>query len=80
MPAVRSRRRFSHQHPMTEGNAMNTPERSGDKVRIQVDLTDDQRAKVRETLGMDGKTMELAIEPLEERVTPIIAILIGAPK
>ena len=50
---------------------------AGSKVRIQLDLTDDQRAKVRDALGTDGKTMEFAIESLEERVTPIIAILIG---
>jgi len=48
-----------------------------ESVRIQLDLTEEQRADVREKLGIDGKAMELAIEPLEERVTPIIAILIG---
>jgi hypothetical protein len=54
---------------------------AGGKVRIQLDLTEDQRGAVREALGMDGKTMEFAIEPLEERVTPIIAVLIGfSPK
>lgn len=47
------------------------------KVRVQLDLTEGQRDKVREALGVDGKTMELAIESLEDRVTPIIAILIG---
>jgi hypothetical protein len=46
------------------------------KVRIRLDLTGDQQAKVREATGIDGKMMELAIEPLEERVTPIIAVLI----
>ena len=50
---------------------------AGSKVRIQLDLTDDQRAKVRDALGTDGTTMEFAIESLEERVTPIIAVLIG---
>jgi hypothetical protein len=46
-------------------------------IRIQLELTEEQRADVREKLGIDGKTMELAIEPLEERVTPIIAVLIS---
>ena len=54
-------------------NHVDTPK----KARIQLDLTEDQRAHVRDELGVDGKTMEFAIEPLEERVSPIIAVLIS---
>jgi hypothetical protein len=56
---------------------METKRGSGEKVRIQLDLTEHQRTQIRETLGRDAKAVELTVEPLEERVTPIIAILIG---
>ena len=47
------------------------------KTSIRLDLTEDQRARVREALGKEAKAVELTAEPLEERVNPIIAILIG---
>ncbi len=50
---------------------------TGGKARVQIDLTEEQRAKIREQLGVDGKTMEFAVESLEERVTPVIAVLIS---
>jgi hypothetical protein len=56
---------------------MNTSASSGEKVRIQLDLTEAQRTQIRESLGTDAKAVELMVEPLEQRVTPIIAILIG---
>lgn len=46
-------------------------------VRIQLDLTEEQQAYVRNETGITGQTMEFSIEPLEERVVPIIAILIS---
>lgn len=50
---------------------------SKESIRVQLDLTEDQRAQVREAFGKDSKAIELAVEPLEERVTPIIAVLIS---
>ena len=56
---------------------MKTTTGSDEKVRIQIDLTDDQRTQIRESLGRDAKAVELTVQPLEERVAPIIAVLIS---
>jgi len=56
---------------------MRTDSASTESVRIQLDLTEEQQAYVLNETGISGKTMEFSIEPLEERVVPIIAILIS---
>jgi hypothetical protein len=47
------------------------------KVSVQLDLTDKQREQIRKALGKEAAAIELTAEPLEERVAPIIAVLIG---
>lgn len=47
------------------------------KVSIQLDLTDDQRTQIRQALGKDAAAIELTAEPLEDRIAPIIAVLIS---
>ena len=47
------------------------------KVSVQIDLTQEQRAQIREALGKNAAAIELTAEPLEDRVAPIIAVLIG---
>jgi hypothetical protein len=47
------------------------------KVSIQLDLTETQRTQIRTALGKEAAAIELTAEPLEDRVAPIIAILIG---
>lgn len=56
---------------------METNDDKREHVRVRLDLTEEQRAHVRDKLGIDRQAIELAIEPLEDRVTPIIAVLIG---
>ncbi len=56
--------------------AMESHTTSKESVRLQLNLTDEQRNQVRDAFGTDSKAIELAIEPLEDRVAPIIAILI----
>jgi hypothetical protein len=40
-------------------------------------LTDDQRTQIRDAFGEDAKGVELSVEPLEDRIAPIKAILIS---
>lgn len=47
------------------------------KVSIQLDLTEDQRTQIRQALGKDAAAIELTAEPLEDRIAPIIAVLIS---
>lgn len=56
---------------------METNVGSKEKISVQLDLTEAQRTEIRKALGTDAKAVELTVEPLEERVNPIIAILIG---
>jgi hypothetical protein len=56
---------------------METNVGSGEKVRIQLELTDDQRNRIRDAFGKDAQGVELSIQPLEDRVAPIIAVLIS---
>lgn len=50
---------------------------SKEAVRVQLNLTDEQRNQLRDAFGKDSKAIELAVEPLEDRVAPIIAVLIS---
>jgi len=37
---------------------------------IRIDLTPEQKAKVREATGKDAEAVELSVEELEERIAP----------
>ena len=43
-------------------------EKKKDTVRLE--LTDEQKAKIRETTGKDASAIELSAEELEERIAP----------
>ena len=47
------------------------------KVSVQLDLTDQQRTQIRQAMGKDAAAIELTAEPLEDRIAPIIAVLIS---
>ena len=47
------------------------------KVSVQLDLTEAQRTQIREALGKNAAAIELTAEPLEDRIAPIIAVLIS---
>jgi hypothetical protein len=40
--------------------------------RVQVELTEAQRAKIKAETGKDAQTVELGVEELEERIAPIV--------
>jgi hypothetical protein len=40
------------------------------KGQIRIELTPEQKAKVREATGKDANAIELSVEELEERITP----------
>jgi hypothetical protein len=40
------------------------------KGQVRIELTPDQKAKVREATGKDADAVELSVEELEERITP----------
>lgn len=56
---------------------METQAGTTQKVSIQLDLTEAQRAQIRDVLGKDAAAIELTAEPLEDRIAPIIAVLIS---
>lgn len=56
---------------------METQTGTAQKVSIQLELTEAQRTQVREALGKDAAAIELTAEQLEERIAPIIAVLIS---
>lgn len=39
--------------------------------RVRIELTDEQRRRIKEELGTDAKALELDAETLEERIAPI---------
>ncbi|HEV8496843.1 MAG TPA: hypothetical protein VGQ56_08285 [Gemmatimonadaceae bacterium] len=45
--------------------------------RIRIELTDEQKKEIKRASGREVSALELSAEKLEERVNPIIAILIG---
>ena len=45
--------------------------------RIRIELTDEQKQKIKTASGQDVIALEFTVEKLEERVTPIIAVLIA---
>ena len=40
------------------------------KGQFRIELTPDQKAKVREATGKDAEAVELSVEELEERIAP----------
>jgi hypothetical protein len=40
--------------------------------RVQIELTEAQRAKIKAETGKDAETVELGVEELEERIAPIV--------
>jgi Spy/CpxP family protein refolding chaperone len=63
--------------PIARGATMQSDTGTVQKVSVQLDLTDEQREQIRQALGKDAAAIELTAEPLEERVAPIIAVLIS---
>jgi|GEM_PF-625979 len=44
---------------------------SESKGQVRIELTPDQRAKIRTATGKDAEAVELSIEELEERIAPV---------
>ena len=40
------------------------------KDQIRIDLTPEQKAKIRSATGKDAEAVELSVEELEERIAP----------
>ena len=40
------------------------------KIPIRIELTPEQKAKVRDATGKDAEAVELSVEELEERIAP----------
>ena len=49
-----------------------------DSKKIRIELTPEQKAKVRSVTGKDAEAVELSVEELEERIAPRKGI--GSPK
>jgi len=43
---------------------------SSPKEPVRINLTDDQKAQIRNTTGKDADAVELSVEELEERIAP----------
>lgn len=56
---------------------METQTGTAQKISIQLELTEAQRTQVRDALGKDAAAVELTAEQLEDRIAPIIAVLIS---
>ena len=41
------------------------------KGQIRIELTPEQKAKVRSVTGKDAEAVELSVEELEERIAPV---------
>jgi hypothetical protein len=44
---------------------------SESKGQVRIELTPDQKAKVRTATGKDADAVELSVEELEERIAPV---------
>ncbi|HSM37312.1 MAG TPA: hypothetical protein VK837_13005 [Longimicrobiales bacterium] len=42
---------------------------------VRIDLTDEQRKRLKEETGKDAKALEISAEELEERITPWGSVL-----
>ena len=45
-------------------------EKNKDQEVIRIDLTDSQKAQVKNTTGLDADAIELDVQSLEERIAP----------
>ena len=50
------------------------------KGQIRIELTPEQKAKVRSVTGKDAEAVELSVEELEERIAPAKKPISGGPK
>jgi hypothetical protein len=48
-----------------------------DSKKIRIELTPEQKAKVRSATGKDAESVELSVEELEERIAPAKKGFIG---
>jgi hypothetical protein len=46
---------------------------SESKGQVRIELTPEQKARVREATGKDVTAVELSVEELEERIAPTVA-------
>ena len=47
-------------------------EKNQDQEVIRIDLTENQKAQVKDTTGLDAEAIELDVQSLEERIAPRI--------
>jgi hypothetical protein len=47
------------------------------KKQFRIELTPDQKAKIRAATGKDADAVELSIEELEERISPVARFNMG---
>lgn len=47
------------------------------KRQFRIELTPDQKAKVRAATGKDAEAVELSLEELEERIAPVARFNMG---
>jgi hypothetical protein len=52
---------------------------STSKGQVRIELTPDQKAHIRDTIGKDAEVLELSVEELEERISPAISISYTKP-
>jgi len=45
-------------------------EKNKDQEVIRIDLTENQKAHVKDTTGLDAEAIELDVQSLEERIAP----------
>ena len=44
------------------------------KGQVRIELTSEQKAKIRSATGKDAEAVELSVEELEERIAPKIVV------
>ena len=49
-------------------------EKNKDQDVIRIDLTESQRAQVKDTTGLDAEAIELDVQSLEERIAPRLIV------
>ena len=53
---------------------------SQSKGQFRIELTPEQKAKIRNATGKDAEAVELSVEELEERIAPSQITSAGRPK
>jgi hypothetical protein len=54
-------------HPTPEG----TVESKNQKDTVRIELTDEQKQRLREITGRDANAIEFSVQELEERIAPV---------